>query len=381
MGNGFSVGGADDPISFCKSDICKPCFSDPSPCPNSKRFKPKNKTELMNAIREALKEDSTGVDASYQGSYICNWDTSKITNMSNLFEDKAVFNADISRWNTSQVTSMSAMFYKAIKFNQKLNWDTSKVENMSWMFQYASDFNQKLNWDVSQVEKMSGMFNGAENFDKDISDWDVSNVEDMSSMFDGAKNFNRDISGWKVKNVENMSSMFNGAEKFNQNLRGWDVSNVTNMSNMFNGAKEFSKRNVLILKYWNINRNTKVVVTDMFNGTKGETDIKKDKDNYINDIISTRGSNWFDKFWLYCNKIFDSTEYDNLVDNCNEIDIRHDDFSNYEGVKNRCIKYYTFNKDENKYYRCGFNTDIQPDFEHNNNKLECQNESHCRIPY
>jgi surface protein len=42
---------------------------------------------------------------------------------------------NISAWDTSQVTDMSQMFYDAEKFNQPLNnWNVAKVTNMSEMF-------------------------------------------------------------------------------------------------------------------------------------------------------------------------------------------------------------------------------------------------------
>ena len=46
------------------------------------------------------------------------WDTSLITNMSELFYNKTNFNEDISNWNVSSVTNMNAMFKNASVFNQ-----------------------------------------------------------------------------------------------------------------------------------------------------------------------------------------------------------------------------------------------------------------------
>ncbi len=53
------------------------------------------------------------------------WDTSKITDMSKLlYEERRVFNENISQWDVSNVTNMSAMFHNSIHFNQPLNdWD------------------------------------------------------------------------------------------------------------------------------------------------------------------------------------------------------------------------------------------------------------------
>ena len=39
------------------------------------------------------------------------WDTSRVTNMSYLFQNRNHFNFDISKWNTSNVKDMSYMFH------------------------------------------------------------------------------------------------------------------------------------------------------------------------------------------------------------------------------------------------------------------------------
>ena len=119
--------------------------------------------------------------------------------------------------------------------------DTSKITDMSALFQGdLSDSNREKfsgieYWNVSNVKNMSCMFANTD-FNQDIGSWDVSNVTDMSHMFDGSS-FNQDISSWDVSNVENMSGMFSYSSflhsSFNQDISSWDVSNVTNMSSMF----------------------------------------------------------------------------------------------------------------------------------------------------
>ena len=49
------------------------------------------------------------------------WDTSLITNMSELFQNKYRFIDDISYWNVSNVDDMCYMFRGAKKFNISLN--------------------------------------------------------------------------------------------------------------------------------------------------------------------------------------------------------------------------------------------------------------------
>ncbi|MBR5434392.1 MAG: BspA family leucine-rich repeat surface protein [Bacteroidales bacterium] len=71
-------------------------------------------------------------------------DTSKVTDMSCLFENQIEFNGDISLWNTSKVTDMNRMFKGATSFNQDLsNWDTEQA-NTSKMFQGATKMREHL---------------------------------------------------------------------------------------------------------------------------------------------------------------------------------------------------------------------------------------------
>jgi surface protein len=164
--------------------------------------------------REQLKKMmQSGVDVSYVN-------TSKITDMSEMFKKYNSFNQDISSWDTSNVTNMNSMFYGARSFNQDIsNWDTSNVTDMSRMFKYAESFNQ------------------------DISKWSTINVIDISGMFMNAFSFNQEITNWDVSKVANMSEIFINATLFNQDITSWDTSNATNISRMFEGANAMEIEN------------------------------------------------------------------------------------------------------------------------------------------
>ena len=173
-----------------------------------------------------------------------NWiDTSKITDMSELFYDNKKFNGHIELWDVSRVTNMTHMFCRAPYFNQPIgDWDVSNVTDMSHMFYLAKSFNQPIgDWDVSNVTNMYGMFCEATTFNQPIGDWDVSRVTNMGYMFYNAFNFNQPIGDWDVSNVTTMDSMFEGARSFSQPIGDWDVSNVTNMRCMFCDANSFNQ--------------------------------------------------------------------------------------------------------------------------------------------
>ena len=203
---------------------------------------------------------ATPTNSPYYGP-IAGWDTSQVTDMSELFKSKS-FNGDISSWDVSKVTTMKSMFNRASVFNGDISlWDVSKVTNMQYMFLYASAFNRDIsNWDVSKVTTMGTMFYEATAFNGDISQWDVSAVTIMFYMFYNATAFNRDISSWDVSNVTNTRYMFYGATAFNRDISSWNVSAVTTTKGMFFGATAFSKD----IRGWSVSAST--VRTDMFTG-------------------------------------------------------------------------------------------------------------------
>ena len=170
------------------------------------------------------------------------WDTSNVTNMSQMFSSIWVINGDIGNWDTSNVTDMSEMFQSAT-FNQDISsWNTAKVTNMSNMFMWVSAFNQDIgSWNTAKVTNMSNMFAYAEAFNGDIGSWDTSSVTDMSYVFSGATVFNQNIGNWDTSKVTNMYKMFDDASAFNQNIGSWDTSSVTDMFGMFSRATAFNQ--------------------------------------------------------------------------------------------------------------------------------------------
>ena len=167
-------------------------------------------------------------------SFMNNWDTSNVNNMSFMFNGATSFNQNISNWNTSNVTNINSMFQNATLFNQPLNWDLSSVGLMNAVFAQAISFNQDISsWNTSNTTNMSNMFNGATSFNQDISNWNTSNVITTSLMFQDADSFNQDISSWDVSSVSNMQQMFFLNSLFDKNLGSWNISNASNMTFIF----------------------------------------------------------------------------------------------------------------------------------------------------
>jgi surface protein len=208
---------------------------------------------------------------------LSSWDTSAVTNMSQMFRGASGFNnggqplaTTAGGWNTSLVTTMFAMFRSCAAFNQDVSsWDTHSVIQMNQMFRGATMFNNGANpgvggvpftrtpgsiWDTGAVVDMSTMFNGCAAFNQDVSSWDTHSVENMAEMFLGATTFNNGAnpgvggvpftrtpdSIWDTGQVVNMTAMFGGCAAFNQDVSSWDTHSVINMSYMFYGATTFN---------------------------------------------------------------------------------------------------------------------------------------------
>ena len=186
---------------------------------------------------------------------VSNWDTSKVTNMSLMFNNCKNLTSvgDLSNWDTSKVTNMSMMFNGASRLTSLdvSNWDTSKVTNMSLMFNGASSLHSLdvSNWHTGNVINMYAMFSDASSLTSlDVSKWNTGNVTDMGLMFNGASRLTSlDVSNWDTSKVTNMSLMFNNCKNLTSvgDLSNWDTSKVTNMSMMFNGASSLTSLDVL----------------------------------------------------------------------------------------------------------------------------------------
>jgi surface protein len=117
--------------------------------------------EYFPETREELKDIIEKITRKHENDKIIDLnmiDTSKITDMSELFTDNK-HNYNISEWNVSNVTNMDGMFYNSNFNNDISQWDVSNVTTMFGMFNY-SQFNQDIsNWNVSNVIYMKYMFN------------------------------------------------------------------------------------------------------------------------------------------------------------------------------------------------------------------------------
>lgn len=208
-------------------------------------------TDVSDMFR--IDADISQYDSNFEIIDTTGWDTSHITNMSGMFYNNDCLHGilGIENWDTGNVTDMSNMFYhcgyttlpKTIS-----NWDTSKVQNFKNMFysvhslgrnDYAGDYTVDFSlWDTSSAKNMSGMFYNCVNLETLSLPWKTSNVIDMSYMFEGCYNLTsiRSLRYWDVSKVENMEGMFAFCSGLSSlDTSKWDTSSAINMSRMFQG--------------------------------------------------------------------------------------------------------------------------------------------------
>lgn len=223
-------------------------------------------------------------------SSLSNWVTTRVVNMSYMFDGANKFNTSLTSWNTQNVTTMRNMFQEAEEFNQPIGgWNTANVTDMSFMFRGAIKFNQPINdWDVNKVTTIESMFAVSVNkrsasselygtakymeyfypnsgwemiFNQPLNNWFTGtspspSITNLRWVFHGCKYFNQNISAWKIGKVTDMQYMFHMAEAYNNNgvdlnynVNGWDTQLVTDIKGIFAGAKSFEGKGV---STWNL---------------------------------------------------------------------------------------------------------------------------------
>jgi surface protein len=111
------------------------------------------------------------------------------------------------------------------RYGFPINWDTSLITDMSDLFKGKSTFNEPIRtWITENVVSMTGMFEGAASFNQDISQWNIRNVTDMSNMFLGASMFyGCSIENWNISlSRRNMIRMFDGP----LSIPSWAFENI-----------------------------------------------------------------------------------------------------------------------------------------------------------
>ena len=137
------------------------------------------------------------------------------------------------------------------KYGPIIDWDMAQVTDMSNAFYNKNMFNAELsNWATSAVTTMAGCFYGCSAFNGDVSNFVTTEVTSMAEMFNGATVFNRDVSKFSTSKVTNMNLMFASAKAYNGDLAKFDLSKVTNLDNSTYTYIQFLPLNTLAFFFY-----------------------------------------------------------------------------------------------------------------------------------
>ncbi len=141
----------------------------------------------------------------------------------------------VEQWGNIAWTSFNKAFHSCL--NMQVNATDapglSGVTDLTNMFSNCQVMNADLShWDVSTITNMQGVFSSARAFNQDLSDWDVSNVTNMFQTFAGATSFNQSLAAWDITNVEQMSQFLTNTSvsiaNYDATLVGWAEQDVKN---------------------------------------------------------------------------------------------------------------------------------------------------------
>lgn len=229
-----------------------------------------------------------------------NWDTSNITNMSNMFcNSEYLYNIKTTNFNTSQVVNMSNMFYncKRLQDVDARYWDTSNVTNMFGLFFNCSHLGLVANFmtqNCQSVVDISSMFRNCSsilnitfgdigNFTyanyvftncillQTILNFNVNNAEYVTGMFNGCGRltqlYNCNFNLYKAKTCQ---QMFYGCSSLNNSINIYGpMENVENITNMFGQCSNLSS----IKFIGGINTENLIALNDCFNGCTNLTSV------------------------------------------------------------------------------------------------------------
>ena len=178
---------------------------------------------------------------------ISNFDTSNLINISNLFYNCISLTSidDISKWKLDKVTNMSNMFFNCkniISLSDISNWNTKGVTDMRGLFCNCSSLKSLPDiskWNTENLINMTGLFRNCSNLEllPDISIWNVENVIYMGGLFANCVSLQSlpDISKWNTKNVKTINQLFYHCSNLNSlpDISLWNSNNIYNMKGIF----------------------------------------------------------------------------------------------------------------------------------------------------
>lgn len=193
--------------------------------------------------------DMSNIFINYRGVSLdlSGLDTSNVTDISSMFSGcSSITSLDLSPLNVDNVTDMDYLFYNcsAIKSINLTGWNTSKVTTMSYMFNYCNaltsidDISGFRDLDMSKVTDIGDMFSYCSKLASVDLTLNAPMLKSIDSMFKGCRELaSVIINSPSNPKLTNMGSMFSYNGKLTDiDLSNFDISNVSNLTYMFSGC-------------------------------------------------------------------------------------------------------------------------------------------------
>ena len=225
---------------------------------------------------------------------ISGFDTSNVTTMNSMFHSCwNVKSLDFSHFNTSKVTDMICLFYNCIALTDidLFSFDTSNVTNIGSMF-YNCRTLKTVNlksFNTAKVTQMERVFYGCLAIESlDLKNFDTSSVGYFDGMFEGCTLLKTiDLSSFDTSKAIRLGNMFYNCE----NIESLDLShfvgtNLDSVHSMFKGMKSLK-----YLDISNMNLSKVTSYTDMLNfGANNNIETLKTPYGCKYDLAITSGS-------------------------------------------------------------------------------------------
>lgn len=148
-----------------------------------------------------------------------NWDMISGYSLSGMFSCSGITDIDLSKWDTSNISNQSNLFYNCTKLKQidLHTWNTQNVYNVSWMF--------------SGTPKLTNL--------KGVENWNVENVKYIEYWFHDCGLYEIKLPDLKKNDINSLQHMFSWANNITEiDLTKIDMSKVTDLNETFAHCKK-----------------------------------------------------------------------------------------------------------------------------------------------
>ena len=177
----------------------------------------------------------------------------KLTNIYRMFNQSHVTSLDVTEWDTQNANSLIGVFMMCVNLTEIKgieNWNTSKVTNMNQLF-YQCYKLTSLNisgWETGQVTDMGNMFQECEALASlDLSNWNIGKVTTMNNMFYACRSLTEiiGIENFDTTELTQCYQMFYQCQLLTSlDLSEWNTSKLTSAYWMFRTCSKLETLNV-----------------------------------------------------------------------------------------------------------------------------------------